>query len=292
MPVNQAELLTSARMLPQFAQEWSAFAPQESREFVQPFEFGVFPHAYQPDRTLRAPDGSTMLIQLPVQERFGWEFVNINGAEYEYNSEGYYVPKFKRRYKDINDLINDQTYKSILAEPVPEMMREMATNGGELPRPPDFPQGITFSWYRSLRAWMKREHPEQYERTVSRIQALPDRKFRVLADSGEHVIMAKRKPEDMDTLLQIGQLASLRDLGFIPAGIWLPETAANSQVFDRVKANGYLYTVVRSDQLKSTESNPMWVKTPSGELAVFFLTKEKADLLLLRIIERRMEMPI
>lgn len=268
-----AEFIAYARTLPQFAGEKSHFIPIEHHERELPQEGGFALHGYQPDRFIKAPDGSSISIQPHAQERDGWKFVKINNVEYPWIDGRYYVEKFDRWYTDINDLINDQTYRSVLTEPVPELFRNAATNNGEFPITPEFPQGITFSFFRPLRSWMRHKHPDQYQKTIDRVSTLPDREFRIMADPGDHVILAGKPVEDIDTMLKIGQLASLQDFGFIPEGIWLPETAASSAVLERVKANGYSYTFVRSDQLHSTESNPMWVKTPAGELAVFFFDK-------------------
>lgn len=136
------------------------------------------------------------------------------------------------------------------------------------------PDGLTFSFYGSLREWMKAHHPQEFQTIREKINHIPDKKYQVLGDPYLHPILPLESEENQDMLVRIGKQAFEEDFGFTPKGFWAPETALSSTTLRVLHKNGYEFVVLRSDQLRSSEENPMYVSITDkdgrqlGEIAV------------------------
>ena len=70
---------------------------------------------------------------------------------------------------DINEKIFHQTYERILA-------------GGLL-------DGVTYSFFASLRSWMQASHPEVMEKLRRELSRMPDANYRIIGDPLFHIIL-------------------------------------------------------------------------------------------------------
>lgn len=158
--------------------------------------------------------------------------------------------------------INEQIYR--------EVYRPILVSSGER-----FPQGMVFSFYSTLREWMKSVHPADFEKMVDLVGRQKDREYRVLGDPFIHAILPLLPEDDQGLLLDLGQKAFREDFGFTPKGLWLPETAVSSATLDKAKEVGYEFVVLRDDQIVFPsgvkKEQPVFVSLPAGgEMGVFW----------------------
>lgn len=140
------------------------------------------------------------------------------------------------------------------------------------------PEAITFSFYGTLREWMKANHPEDFEKLKQRIANEKNKEHRLLGDSYLHIILPFLDEEDQQTLIQIGKQAFAEDFGFVPCGFWLPETAVSLDVLRNLNRQGCKYVVLKDGQLESEEHNPAVVNLGNGEtMAVFHFNAPMSD---------------
>jgi len=156
-------------------------------------------------------------------------------------------------FPEVNEDIYNQVYKKLLVE-------------GE-----SLPNGFDFSLFFTLREWVKAKHPEDFEKIVTKVSELPNREYQVLGDPGVHVILPHQSRSDKDMLMKIGLRAFEDDFGFRSRGLWPPETAVSRETLDVAADNGYEFAVLRADQLKSADTNPVWVDLGNGK-GIFVVT--------------------
>jgi hypothetical protein len=144
------------------------------------------------------------------------------------------------------------------------------------------PSGMMFSFYGTLREWLKEYHPREFQKIKRKIQNLPDKEYTVLCDPYLHPILPLMNEKDQDMLIKIGKKAFQQDFGFTPKGFWLPELAISTQTLQILYNNGFKFITLRSDQLKRTTSNPMYIplkekNKKTGQLAIFHFDKELSE---------------
>lgn len=239
----------------------------ERREFQPEARFQQFLHPYQPigrsDNPVHGPNGEELVVDVsPLTREDGSQYIRIDqdgqAVEYPYLNGEYYVRDFDKWYKGVNGLVHDQSYYTLAEHP------HIATS-------------VVTSWYGSLRRWERKNNPEAYQKTVENFQAVPDREYRVLADPGGHHIMPLLPTyEDKSMMVERGLKSFEADLGFRPKGMWLPECAVDMETLEALVERGVEFTVLKSLQLKSTDQNPMWVKTSRGDIAIFHFDAEES----------------
>lgn len=132
------------------------------------------------------------------------------------------------------------------------------------------PEGFVFSFYATLREWLKQAHPEGFGRMRKQVQQMPDKEYNLLGDPLLHVILPLLPTEDQDMLLRMGRAAFVADFGFEPKGIWFPETAVSKDTLWLARRNGYEFTVLRDDQITAKDQNPVYLRfNDSSEIAIF-----------------------
>lgn len=152
----------------------------------------------------------------------------------------------------VNEEIYQKTYRPILVNPDPLL------------------PGMIFSFYTTLREWIKSTHPEDFDIIKKRIQTLPNKEYIVLGDPYFHIILPFLPVDDQDMLIKLGKSAIFEDLGFIPKGFWLPEGAVSATTLHLLSKNGYEFTALESIQLTTAIQNPVSIKFPDGkQLSVF-----------------------
>ena len=185
---------------------------------------------------------------------------------------------FLHAYQPPRDLyfVNDghgealQVYPEINEQIYREVYRPILVDSGER-----FPQGMVFSFYSTLREWMKSAHPADFEKMVDLVGRQKDREYQVLGDPFIHAILPLLPEDDQGLLLDLGQKAFREDFGFTPKGLWLPETAVSSATLAKAKEAGYEFVVLRDDQivfpLGAKKEQPVFVSLPSGgKMGVFW----------------------
>lgn len=258
-------------------------------------EFAVVAHGYQPGREVYSNRlGQRLSVDLVAQAmtvdtRFGSQqiqFIEVEGERFRavggifyqsppelpfhqlaHLSDQQVQEALKDKegvgpYTGINDLIHSRVYR-------PHLVMSDSIEG-ELVQSPNLPEGLYFSSYLTLRAWMQKEHPDDFRQIVERVQQSPDQ---ILGDT-LHVILPLLEQQengkrDVDLLMEIGRKAMAEDMGVIPDGLWLPETAVSTPVLQSASEAGYRYIVLKDDQLIFPEGqaaqNPTWVKLPNGD---------------------------
>lgn len=131
----------------------------------------------------------------------------------------------------INHEIHEQCYRKVLVE-------------GD-----GFPPGMMFSFYGTLREWMKSSYPDDFARIVEKAKSDPQSEYQILGDSYLHLILPLETPETQDLLVKAGLQAFEQDMGFRPKGFWLPETAVSRQTLGVLAQNGIEFVVLRDSQV-------------------------------------------
>ncbi len=150
----------------------------------------------------------------------------------------------------INETIYQQVYRPLLAE--------------------NSLDGTIFSFFTTLRGWVRENHPSDFCEIQRRISQMPDANLRVLGDPFLHIILPFMDRVDLDILLTAGRIAINEDLGVEPSGLWLPECAVSTPVLEAAYDHGYRFVVLMDDQVDGMGSNPVNVRLPRGrEMGVF-----------------------
>ncbi len=220
------------------------FCEQKEREKLGK-SFGVDGHFYQPPRFTLVPDG--------ILPDVNGEPQNILLMAPEWNEIIYgqsYRPNLVLREDTDFDVDNADIalYLSIHeADP--------------------FPEGFHFSLYPTMREWMKWQHPEEFKRVQERVARTADKEYQVFCDPFGHWIMPLLQDrKDKDMAVKMGKMAFFEDFGFVPKGMWLPETAVNTETLEVLSENGIEFAVLRDSQLQRSDRNPMYVLLTSGKL--------------------------
>ena len=150
---------------------------------------------------------------------------------------------------DINEKIFHQTYERILA-------------GGLL-------DGVTYSFFASLRSWMQASHPEVMEKLRRELSRMPDANYRIIGDPLFHIILPFLNYDEARILFEAGQIAIQEDLGVRPVSVWLPECGVDVKTAQAARDVGYKALVLKDTQLTHADGDPMMVRLPKGEILVW-----------------------
>jgi len=131
----------------------------------------------------------------------------------------------------INQVITHQVYEPILSEVE------------------HLPPGLITSIYAPLRSYLKKNKPELFVHIQEAVRNTPDREYCVLGNPLVHLILPFLPPEDQRMLLEAGKTAFIRDFGFAPKGLWLPETAVSKEVLHNAFLAGYEFVPLRDSQV-------------------------------------------
>lgn len=138
---------------------------------------------------------------------------------------------------EVNNDITGQVYKPIFSE-----VKRL-------------PPGLITSIYAPMRSYMKRNTPELFARVQKTVRNTPDREYSVLGDPLVHVILPLLPSEDQKILFDAGKRAFAKDFGFIPKGVWLPETAVSKKVLHNAALSGYEFIPLRDSQITRIPGN-------------------------------------
>ena len=139
-------------------------------------------------------------------------------------------------------------------------------------------QKISFNIGPTLWRWMKAFHPMTCEKIVEQENAVFKNEgvSNGLAQPYNHTILPLAKREDKVTQIRWGLADFEHTFGHKTAGMWLPETAADSETLQVMAENGVKYTILAPWQGKGLTDPllPAKIKTGDDDLNVFFYQQD------------------
>ena len=143
---------------------------------------------------------------------------------------------------------------------------------------------INFDIGPTLTGWLARHDPATLHRIVSadRWATRHHGAGPAMAQSYHHTILPLDAPRDRRTQVRWGIRDFQYRFGRRPAGLWLPETAADLATLDALAAEGITYTILAPWQAAEPveTSRPYDVRLPSGRtIVVFFYDAELSSLI-------------
>lgn len=133
---------------------------------------------------------------------------------------------------------------------------------------------LSFDVGSTLLDWMEREAPDIYDAVVRADRASVQRigYGSALAMPYHHLILPLASRRDKVTEVRWGIADFKKRFGRDPVGMWLPETAVDSETLDVIAAEGIAFTVLAPHQVSTVPERglPAKVALPSGRsIAVF-----------------------
>jgi alpha-amylase/alpha-mannosidase (GH57 family) len=135
---------------------------------------------------------------------------------------------------------------------------------------------ISFNVGPTLFKWMETHDPVTYHRILAQDRSNVAR-FGIgnaMAQSYHHTILPLANRQDKETQVVWGITDFEHRFGRRPEGMWLPETAVDTETLEVLAENGIEFTVLAPWQAateKLDPTQPYWVNLPSGRrMAVFF----------------------
>jgi len=139
---------------------------------------------------------------------------------------------------------------------------------------------ISFNLGPTLGAWMENHDPITCRKIVEQ-DLVNYRRYGVgnaMGQAFNHTILPLASYVDKVTQVRWGVADFEYRFGRKPLGMWLPETAADTETLDVLARHGVQYTILapwQADQTDVDVTEPYWVNLPSGrQLAVFFYQSE------------------
>lgn len=152
---------------------------------------------------------------------------------------------------------------------------------------------ISFNFGPTLLTWLEQKDPDAYQLILKADQRSRERfggHGSALAQVHSHLILPLCNYRDKVTQVIWGVRDFERRFGRYPEGIWLAETAANTETLEVLAANGIQYTILAPRQAKAVRAagdsraawrevnaesidtrHPYWCNLPSGRrIALFF----------------------
>ncbi len=112
---------------------------------------------------------------------------------------------------------------------------------------------INFNFGPTLLSWMERKQPPVYH-AILQADKLSQKRFNghgsAIAQIYNHMIMPLASKRDKNTQLLWGLTDFMKRFARDPKGIWLPETACDTETFELLADNGIAYTILAQNQAK------------------------------------------
>lgn len=149
-------------------------------------------------------------------------------------------------YHDWNDRITAECY-------APNAASRILDDAGYILRIRNNYARISFNFGPTLLSWMQRHQPEVYEAILA-----ADRQSRslygghgsALAQAYNHMILPLANPRDRRTQVLWGIRDFESRFGRLPEGMWLPETAANTESLEALAEAGVAFTILSQTQAR------------------------------------------
>jgi alpha-amylase/alpha-mannosidase (GH57 family) len=157
-------------------------------------------------------------------------------------------------YHDWNERITAECY-------APNTAARILDGDGRIARLVDNYRNISFNFGPTLLSWMEDNAHEIYE---SVLQADMESRTRfsghgnAIAQAYNHMIMPLANRRDRETQVRWGLRDFQRRFARDPEGIWLPETAADTETLEILADNGILFTILAPHQAKQVRKK--WVR--------------------------------
>lgn len=170
-------------------------------------------------------------------------------------------------YHDWNERIERECYGPLTAARVLDADGSVASESNVLAR-------MSFDFGPTLLAWLERRAPDTYEAVLAADRASCERlggHGNAMAMPFHHTILPLADPRDRRTEIRWGMADFRTRFGREPEGMWLPETAVDSDTLAALAGEGIRFTVLAPTQVvrAPTGGLPGRVATPEGDLAVF-----------------------
>lgn len=171
-------------------------------------------------------------------------------------------------FHDWNQRIHDECYRAVVAARILDGNGRIASVVNTL-------EWISWDAGSTLLQWLAREKPDTYRafldadaRSVARLGH-----GNALAAPYHHVILPLASRRDKVTEVRWGLADFRRRFGRESEGMWLPETAVDTETLEVLAAEGLLFTVLAPTQVTSvpSEGMPGVVRLPSGRSMTVFV---------------------
>ncbi len=131
---------------------------------------------------------------------------------------------------------------------------------------------ISFNFGPTLLAWMERHEPNTYQAILEADQLSRERfsgHGSALAQAYNHMIMPLANSRDKRTQVVWGLRDFQKRFGREPEGMWLPETAVDTETLEILAEQGIKFTILAPSQAKSfrkIEENKEWQGVEGGKI--------------------------
>ncbi len=127
---------------------------------------------------------------------------------------------------------------------------------------------ISFNFGPTLLSWMERKEPDVYQRIIEADRA--SRQIRgghgnALAQVYNHIIMPLASHRDRETQVLWGIKDFTRRFGRPPEGMWLAETAADSDTLEVLAKHGIKFTILSPNQARAVRPARRATDRPDGD---------------------------
>ena len=171
-------------------------------------------------------------------------------------------------YHDWNARVEAECYRTVVAARIPG-------RGGRIEEIMNTLRFISFNFGPTLLDWMERAAPRTY-RAILEADGLSRQANgghgNALAQAYHHAILPLASRRDKVTEVRWGVKDFRRRFHRDPAGMWLPETAVDSETLDVLAQEGLAFTIVAPHQLKALPKQglPGRFRTESGRSIALF----------------------
>ncbi len=139
---------------------------------------------------------------------------------------------------------------------------------------------ISFNIGPTLAKWMDEQHPDVLEKIIEQDQHNMDEHGvgNAIAQPYHHTILPLATREDKETQVRWGIMDFKARFGHAPLGMWLPETAVDTETLEVLAENGIQFTILAPWQAEENAldvTRPYFVPLPGGKwISVFFYTQD------------------
>lgn len=139
---------------------------------------------------------------------------------------------------------------------------------------------ISFNIGPTLAKWMDEQHPDVLEKIIEQDQHNMDTYGvgNAIAQPYHHTILPLATREDKVTQVRWGIMDFKARFGHAPTGMWLPETAVDTETLEVLAENGIQFTILAPWQAGEDAvdvTRPYFVPLPEGKwITVFFYTQD------------------
>ena len=163
-------------------------------------------------------------------------------------------------YHDWNECIYDQCYK-------PNMAARLLDSNGRIAHISNNYRYMSFNIGPTLHKWIAVRAPVLAE-GILKADANAESELGAggaIAQAYNHIIMPLACERDIRTQVKWGVADFARRFGRKPEGMWLPETAVDTQTLEALAAEGINFTILAPHQCAATrEPGGSWTDTPGG----------------------------